>query len=389
MKATIRRDVLTEALRRVAPVAGKRGTHMVYEGVLVRAQPGALTFGATDLEQEIQLGRGAQVESEGVTLVNARALQDAVRTCRGDQVALLLDEGARLLTVSSGITIHKLPTLSPADFPAAVEPDGPRITLSAADLAQALALTAFACSTERMRFALNAQRWLVRDGQLDIAASDGRRFARVACPVGGEFDQLLVPRTLVQLVRSMLSASSCERVRITSGRTHVTFEFDPDRTHVERLSGRRAEGTFPDVDGDAASLLARPAEALSWETKRSALSSALATVAVVHDKEHRRATLNFLKGSLNVSASREGQRVEDEAAFTASCEAAASVQLNTTMLREAVEACPTETVRLELHPLPDTNERPIHVLPVRADGETHWSDAWRVAQMPMYAGGAK
>ena len=93
MKVTVERAELLKSLGHVHRVVERRNTIPILANVLIKADKGALSLKATDLDLEVTDSIAAEVGSGGATTVPAHMLYDIVRK---------LPEGAQVVLESSG-----------------------------------------------------------------------------------------------------------------------------------------------------------------------------------------------------------------------------------------------------------------------------------------------
>lgn len=229
MRLSIDRHELSRVLSSVTKVVETRNTIPILSNVLLSVANGRLTVRATDLEIEATASVATLDATDGETTVSGKLLADIVKKATAD--VLLEVEGATL-TVKSGRSRYKLPTLPAEDFPSFAA--GTFTTSLTVDLAQLLAPVSFAVSTEATRYYLNGVFLHVVDGQLVAAATDGHRLSRHVGQAAEEFEGVILPRKLVGLV--------------LKGSVHVSLS--PTKIRIEAadstLTSKLIDGTFPD-----------------------------------------------------------------------------------------------------------------------------------------------
>ena len=104
---------------------------------------------------------------------------EIIRSLTGEEV-LLVQEEPRVLTIRAGKSRFKIHGLSPDDFPTlpTVE-DGRRVEIPFTDFRRMIAKILFAVSAEESRFQLNGALLKLKDGSLEMVATDGHRLALV------------------------------------------------------------------------------------------------------------------------------------------------------------------------------------------------------------------
>src|SRR6185503_20450603 len=121
----------------------------------------------------------AEVKREGGVAVQAKKLVEIIRSLTAEEVLLSQDE-PRELTIRAGKSRFRIHGLSPDDFPTlpAVE-DGRRVEIPFGDFRRMITKVLFAVSAEESRFQLNGALLKLKDGSLEMVATDGHRLALV------------------------------------------------------------------------------------------------------------------------------------------------------------------------------------------------------------------
>lgn len=261
MKVTAERAGLLKSLGHVQSVVERRNTIPILSNLLLKAEDGALSLTATDLDIEALETMDASVESAGSVTVPAQTLYEIVRKLpEGAEISLSLNTEDGRLTVSAGRSRFALATLPASDYPVMASSEySHRFEMTAGDLRRLFDKTRFAISTEETRYYLNGV-YLHISGEGDAAklravATDGHRLARIDTPVppGAEdAPGVIVPRKTVQELGKMLEeddavaqiAVSEAKIRIACGRVVLTSKVIdgqfPDYTRVIPVGNDKA-----------------------------------------------------------------------------------------------------------------------------------------------------
>jgi DNA polymerase-3 subunit beta len=252
MKATIERATLLRCLSHVQSVVERRNTIPILSNVLIEASDGgSLKVMATDLDlQVVENMAAASVESAGAITVSAHLLFDIARKLpEGAQVSL--ETADNRMTVKAGRSRFSLPTLPRDDFPVIVEGNLPTsFELPAKTLAELIARTRFAISTEETRYYLNGIFLHVSDEEqpvLKAAATDGHRLARftIPRPDGAEgMPDVIVPRKAIGELAKLLEEAQDANVQIDLSASKIRFTLGGEGGVV--LTSKLIDGTFPD-----------------------------------------------------------------------------------------------------------------------------------------------
>ena len=345
----------SEFLNELAPMQGiveRRTTIPVLSHLLLKSGEDRLELAATDLDVSLTSWCGAEVDGEGGIAVQARKFLEIIRAVVGEEVLLELTEENRLkiTAASSRFTINGL---SAEDFPTLPEVDGEStIGLPFAQFKRMVGKVIFAVSTEESRFQLNGALVKLKEGALEMVATDGHRLALVENGLEGaaEGDGVLVPRkALLELQRFEGDGS---------------LEFRRSEHHLSFTLGRRElicrilEGTFPDYER----VIAKDNDKVGT-FDRKLLSEAVQRVALLTGDRARAVRLEFGPGGTTVSAANPDL---GEASEEVECEfegEGLSLGINPDYLGHFLSAVETEKVKLQLK---DENTQAVG-LPVDGD----------------------
>lgn len=330
----------SEFLGELAPMQGiveRKTTIPVLSHLLLTAREDRLHLAATDLDVSLTSWCEADVKREGGIAVQAKKLMEIIRSLTGEEV-LLVQEEPRVLTIRAGRSRFKIHGLSPDDFPTlpTVE-EGRRVEIPFAELRRMIAKVLFAVSAEESRFQLNGALLKLKDGSLEMVATDGHRLALVEGGLesaGGE-DSVLVPRKALQELQRFEGEGKLTYGR---GEHHLSF-----RLGRRELICRILEGTFPDYerviakDNDKKVLF-----------DRKILVDAVQRAALMTGDRARAVRLQFATDQVVISAvnSDLGEAVEEVACDYEGPEF--RVGINPDYLSQFLAAVETEKIRLEL-----------------------------------------
>ena len=249
MKVTVERGALLKSLGHVHRVVERRNTIPILSNVLLRAEDGALSLKATDLDLEVTESLPADVGQAGATTVPAHVLYDIVRKLAdGSQVSLETTGDVGQIVIRSGRSRFNLQALPETDFPDLAAGDmGHRFSLPAGELKRLIEKTQFAISTEETRYYLNGiyLHTLENNGRLVLraVATDGHRLARVEtdAPAGsGGMPGVIVPRKAVAEIIKLIDDAG-EQIVVELSPTKIRLTLGP-----VLLMSKLIDGTFPD-----------------------------------------------------------------------------------------------------------------------------------------------
>ena len=249
MKVTVERAELLRSLGHVHRVVERRNTIPILANVLIKADKGALSLKATDLDLEVTDSIAAEVSPGGATTVPAHMIYDIVRKLpEGAQIVLEGSGDRAVLSLRAGRSRFTLQTLPESDFPDLAAGEMTHsFKLPAADLKRLIDKTQFAISTEETRYYLNGiYLHAVGEGKnatLRAVATDGHRLAQCELPLpdgAAGMPGIIVPRKTVSEVQRLIETGEGEvGIELSAGKIRFTIG------NVV-LTSKLIDGTFPD-----------------------------------------------------------------------------------------------------------------------------------------------
>ncbi|HWE79268.1 MAG TPA: DNA polymerase III subunit beta [Pseudolabrys sp.] len=249
MKVTVERAELLKSLGHVHRVVERRNTIPILANVLIRADKGALSLKATDLDLEVTDTTAAEVSPGGATTVPAHMFYDIVRKLPDGSQIVLEGTGERaVVTLRAGRSRFTLQTLPESDFPDLAAGEMTHsFKLPAGDLKRLIDKTQFAISTEETRYYLNGI-YLHTAGAAKVAtlravATDGHRLAQCELPLpegAAGMPGIIIPRKTVGEVQRLIETGEGEvGIELSAGKIRFSIG------NVV-LTSKLIDGTFPD-----------------------------------------------------------------------------------------------------------------------------------------------
>ncbi len=196
----------------------------------------------------------------------------------------------------------------------------------------------FAVSAEESRFQLNGALLKLKDGSMEMVATDGHRLALVEGGRegnGGSQESVLVPRKALQELQRLEGDGKLSYRR---GEHHLSFGLGR-----RELICRILEGTFPDYER----VIAKDNDK-KVQFERKILAEAVQRAALMTGDRARAVRLQFTPDQVVISAANSdlGEAVEEVACDYEGPEF--RVGINPDYLRDFLGAVDTERIRLEL-----------------------------------------
>lgn len=192
---------------------------------------------ATDGEIAIKV---AANESMPEVLLPSARLLAVLRELSDDEIDIATKGESAI--IKSGGAKFTLPTSDPAEFPAVAFEQRDTLRIGAAELLEALRLTAFACDTASSRYALGGVKFEANtEYGLHLIGTDGRRLAVAHVKDAEPLADLdcIIPERACQVLAKLLA--NCEgEVEISADTNAATIKHDGFA-----LSARLLEGRFP------------------------------------------------------------------------------------------------------------------------------------------------
>jgi DNA polymerase-3 subunit beta len=355
MNFTITRQNLHQGLAAVSASIPNKTTLPVLSNILLEAKEGGVWMSGTDLDVAVRVQVPADVKEAGSLTAPGKKLQEIARelpdrpvevVARGDQLELRCGRSSFKL---NGLPSEEFPNLPVVDFEKGWSVTGK-------ELQGLIHHTSFAVSTEESRPILNGVLWELRDGKMQMVATNGHRLARMAVPAGPatttSADFIVPPAALQQVQRLFKTEDGLEVAREGN---HLGF-----RSSGTEVYTRLIEGTFPNYeqvipkDNDKYAIV-----------EKSALESAVRRMAIVASDQTHRIRLVFSAGrvQLNVLTPDLGEG-EDELELEYHGEEL-EIGFNANYLLEVLRYMPTDEVKLTFK----APERAATLQPVNPEGE--------------------
>lgn len=337
MNIRVNRSELLAELNPMQGIVERKSTIPVLSHLLLTARDDKLHLAATDLDVSLTSWSEAEVKEEGGIAVQARKFIEIARALVGDEVTLVQDD-PKILSILAGKSRFKIHGLLQEDFPTLPNPEGgAQVELPFRDFQRMISKVLFAVSAEESRFQLNGALLKLKDGSLELVATDGHRLALVETAREGlaGHDGVLVPRKALQ---ELLRFESGEELAFARGEHHLSF-----KVGRRELICRVLEGTFPEYE----KVLARAIDKRASFDRKS-LGEVVHRVALLTGDRARAVRLEFSPNQMVVSAANPdlGEAVEEM-----ECEYDGeefSVGINPDYLGQFISAVDTEKISLDL-----------------------------------------
>ncbi len=348
MKANLNKEEVLEALQKVQNVVGSKTTLPILLNTLVEASAelGGLRFTSTDMDLSVRAVVPCRVDEDGKAALPAKRLFSIFRELPGSEIRFEIED-SRKATIVAGKARFVLMGMNPDEFPEfpKVE-DDVEIVLPQKQLGEMLHKTSYASSTDETRQALNGILFKLVDGQMTLAATDGRRLALIHAPleeVGDKTFEVIIPTKAIREIERMLDGKGDVRLGIASNQ--ASFGFLPSEGGEPHtvLVTRLIDGTFPNYDQVIPS-----SSRVKALIPREAFLEAVRRISLLVSDKASSIRLAFRKDSLEISANTPEVGEAEETLEVEYGGEDLDVGFNPTYLMDPLRNLDCDTVSLEL-----------------------------------------
>ena len=175
MKFRCERDVIVEALGIAGRAVSGRGGMPGLSGVRAELVGDTLTLTGSDLDLTISISLTVSGESDGVAVIPARLATDIVKALKPGAVSFAAADES--LSIASDRSEFSIRLIAGDEFPKTAEPGADSVSLSSAQLAEALKQVVLAASTDDSRPILTGVLLAAEADGLRLVATDSFRLA--------------------------------------------------------------------------------------------------------------------------------------------------------------------------------------------------------------------
>ncbi|MCL5261139.1 MAG: DNA polymerase III subunit beta [Gammaproteobacteria bacterium] len=306
MKLTIKRETLLKPLQMVSGVVSERRQTMpILSHLLFSIQSNKLFITGTDIEVEL-LGITDLEESapNAEITIPGRKLIDICRALPENSI-LNLSESNNKVTIVSGRSRFSLATLPARNFPRTPEQDTVMtFNITQKALRNLIEKTAFAIPQQDVRQYLNGLLIEVKDGVIQVLATDGHRLALNSIEtaiVDNSFAQVIVPRKGIFELQRLLTDSE-EEVAISLNSNFIRVQ-GGDFVLISKL----INGKFPNYN----KILPKRGDK-RIELNRNELKQSLIRVGILSNEIFRSTKFQLRDGILQLASNNPEQEEASE-----------------------------------------------------------------------------
>ncbi|MEA3560592.1 MAG: DNA polymerase III subunit beta [Candidatus Omnitrophota bacterium] len=241
MKIKAHKETLLKNIQGVSNVVSAKTTLPILSNILIEAKKGRTCMVGTDLEITISCITQTEVLEEGGITVPAKKINDIIRELPEEEVVISTQKNNSIV-ITCGKSFFKIMGLPQKDFPEIpkIETKKPLI-IKQQVLKVLLDRTGFAVSRDETRYVLSGTLFVLKNNQLRLVSTDGRRLAlvqkNISNPDNLEKEVIIPTKTTIELNRALKEEGE---VKIFFSQNQMVFEID-NTTIISRL----IEGHFP------------------------------------------------------------------------------------------------------------------------------------------------
>jgi len=179
MKISINKNVLETVLLNTQPYLEKKDLSQITSHLYISSLEDSFVVKATDYEIGLEFTtKNIKIIDSGIATANGKKLLDIVKILKDDDV--ILETINDYLYIKQNSSKFKLPMFNPNEFPEFPQiADKPKFELNSTLLVRSLKKIANAIDTNNPKFELNGALIDIKEGFLNLVATDTRRLALV------------------------------------------------------------------------------------------------------------------------------------------------------------------------------------------------------------------
>ena len=248
MKVICGKEELIKGIQIISPAPSSKNTLPVLSNFLFETKGNKIKLSSTDLEVAISCYVKGEIIKEGEITIPAKRFADIVKELSSDNEIEIRADEANHIDIISGRSKFNLMGISKTEYP--VIPESPKessFTVKKEIFASMLKKTIFAASRDSQRYVLNGVYFIVKDSQLKMVATDGRRLAYIKTidivQSGIEGKAIVPTKAIGNMLRLLSSDLKSENIQVGITNNRISVEID-DITLLSTL----VEGLFPNYE---------------------------------------------------------------------------------------------------------------------------------------------
>jgi DNA polymerase-3 subunit beta len=342
MQFTVQKENLLNALNAVTKATTNRGIQPILANVLIDTiDSKSLKLIATDLDISIEAIIPATVLEEGKVTLPAKKLHEIASNLPESNVVFSIDLEKLTAKIHSGQAKFDIQGISAEEFPKInrIE-EQEELKIDLKDFLKAIKQTIFAAANIESNNILSGVSFILREKDLEIAATDGNRLTRKQLKTdvpSGKMLSVVIPTRILNEVIRVATTSEDESIFIGVLDNQVSFKMS-DKYFLSRL----IEGKYPDYP----KLIPLSSETVIL-AKRDDLISSIRRTSIMANERTNIIRLDFEKHSLNLSANTPDMGDASDQMEVDYKGTGLKIAFNYKFLVEALQAIETNDVKME------------------------------------------
>ena len=245
MKFTCSKDNFNNGINIALKAVPGKTTMPILECVVIEAKGESIKLTTNDMQLGIETKIPAEIQQEGIILVNAKMISDIVRRLPDDDVNFEVDENNNIL-IFCGKSKFNIPGINHEEFPMIPKIDVEKsIHISQFTLKEMIRQTIFSISDNESNKILTGELFEINGDEFKIASLDLVRVSIRKIRLKESYDSIkvVIPGKTLNEVSKILNGGMDDEVMISFSKNHVVFEFEQTIV-VSRL----IEGNFYNID---------------------------------------------------------------------------------------------------------------------------------------------
>ncbi len=241
MKFRIDKNEFQKHLLSVSSIVPAKPVVTVIANVMIEAKKDKIMFSSTDFEITMHSEMQANIDNEGITIVNAKTLAELIKRLPEGILDLKLHNNE--LHIECGTGIYKLPVTDKDDYVDIIGIDRDKMfTIESLPMVNAIENTLFAVSRDAVKIAITGILFEANGKELSLIGTDGHRLS--VYTVKDIFEKTLsksviVPPKALSILKNLISDK--ESFEIGFDEKRIMFKINDTE-----ISAKLIEGTYPD-----------------------------------------------------------------------------------------------------------------------------------------------
>ena len=344
MKFTIKKDLLLEALNKVARAISTKNLIPVLAGIKFELKKKKLTLTASDNDITIQTSiesnsdEDFKIENEGSIIIQGKYILDIVRKLPDKYINIEVVDELKILIYTENSEFN-LNGISESEYPnIGLEESKKKVIINASSFKNIVNQTAFASSNEESKLVLTGINFNIVGDVLECNSTDSYRLARKVVKLDKESEEnynIVIPSHNIVEFCKILSEDD-EIVELHIFNNKILF-----KTGNLKFESRLINGTYPNTSN-----LLPDDSLLVVSTKLADFYDVIDRVSILtSDKEKNIVTLETTDEWLILrSSSAEIGRVEEKMPITKNNSENIKISFSAKYMMEALKSFSTETV---------------------------------------------